>query len=1290
MRIIAANPFPVPRCSPALAVLALAVSAPFAAGRNPTEPGFPAGIHLPARANGDDAIAALGERLPEVAARHAVSPERLRRHLRADPSLWVEENGELVYACGLGCEDCGKEEAPAESPPVAGIEPTDPGPFDTSEAFLLHSRPGANRVIYLDFDGHVDDTPGNWKDGASAPPYNIPNSNPATFSTEERNRIIEIWQRVAEDYSMYDIDVTTEEPDIEALRKTAPGDSAYGIRVVIGGSGNDWFGSNVGGVAIVGSFDAGNDLPCWVFPAGSGYTAKNVAEAASHEAGHTLGLLHDGIEGGASYYAGQGNWAPIMGNSYNKPISQWSRGEYADANNTEDDLAVMLTQGAVYRPDDHGGTMATATKVGTDSGSATIDGVIERRSDIDFFRVEATGGPLTIDATPAPSGANLRIEVKLYNGGGQLLQTATAADTTNGTQPVTLSRSVAAGIHYISIDGIGNGNPATTGYSDYASLGQYGLMVTGVVPDGFTWLATTGGAKQWNAAGNWVDGSVPAGLAPNVRINNNITGNQTIQLTGATPVGRLFLGDSNGTHAFTLASGSLAFANPAELSKTSGGNDAVTAPVSLAGELVLTQSASGNLSFSGGIGGAGFLTKAGAGTVVFSSSNSYTGVTTLEDGLLLLEDAGGLPGGIDNTSGAGESALLFKGGVLGLHGDFTRQLGTGPGQLNWDPDTGGGGSGGFAAFGADREVRLNNGTGTFSWATNIIGAGNVLMLSHPTATHTIEIRNGISFSIDKRTVQVADGGADVDAILSGRLIGTAGTPAGLNKTGPGVLSLANEGTYPGTTTVADGVLRLQHAAALPGGNLELTGGGVLGLGAGDFTARAIGTGDNQVQWTGSGGFAAFGADRAVKFSDASIPWTTTNFIGAGRVLVLGHDTADATLDWQQAISLWGNARIVQVDDGSAPIDAKMSGIITGGSSTTNSTANIFTKAGAGTLAFTVQNSHWGDTIVGAGTLMIGDGGTSGGLSRNSPNIVVETGATLAVNRSDTLTQGADSLKPAITGSGGFSQVGTGNTVLTLANTYIGPTSIEAGTLTLGAGDVLPDASEVVLGNAILDAATFTDALGALDVAGSATIELGDGAALAFADSSAIDWTGGTLDITGDFVSGSSLRFGTGSGGLTVAQLLLITVNGGGGTLSLDDNGYLVAAPAGFDSWKTSNGVIVGVNDGLDDDHDGDGVANGIEYFIGGPDGNTTGFTALPGVVEDAGTLSVTWTKAADYPGVYGTDFRVETSATLAAPWTMQAADPDPGFTVTFPSATEVKFTFPTGTGDFARLKVTDP
>jgi autotransporter-associated beta strand protein len=1194
-----------------------------AAVEMPSEPGFPAGIRVPDKARGKAAIAALGERLPEVAAFYGKSPARLRELFQKDDTLWINPQGELYYACPPACEHCAQEAPENDGVIAESIGPTDSGPFDTSEAFLLHSRPGANLVIYLDFDGHVDNTPGYWKDGASAPPYNVPNSDPNTFSTDERNRIIEIWQRVAEDFSMFEINVTTEQPAIEDLKKTSTSDSRYGIRVCIGGSGNDWYGSNVGGVAYVGTFKSGNDVPCWVFPAGSGYGAKNIAEAVSHEVGHTLGLLHDGVEGGASYYSGHGNWAPIMGVGYNEPITQWSKGEYTNANNTQDDLAVMRNNGAVYRSDDHGNTVAAATKFSADSGTATAEGVIERNTDLDFFRVDAATGSLVINARPSPKGPNLRLEVKLYDSAGTLLQTANVADTTGGTQPVTLTRSVTAGVHYLSVDGIGSGSSPATGYSDYASIGQYNLTVTGVLPEGFTWKVASSGTKQWNTASNWTPATIPNAAAANVRINNNITGNQTIQLAAATTLGSLYLGDSNNTHAFTLASsgGSMVFnnsGNPANLSKTTGGNDIISAPVSLTGELVLSQSASGTLRFSGGISGSGSLTKSGAGTVVFSSSNSYTGVTTVEDGLLRLDNVGGLPGGIDNAVGTGESALSFKGGVIGLAtGDFTRQLGTGAGQLNWDPDTGGAGSGGFAAFGADREVRLNNGTGTLSWQTAMIGAGNTLILGDPTATHTLNFRNGISFSISKRTVRVEDGAAAVDAILSGVLAGTANEPTGLNKTGPGVLSLTNANTYPGTTTVSDGVLRLQNAAALPSGNLELTGGGVLGLGAADFTARTIGTGTDQVRWSGSGGFAAFGANRAVKFSGSTINWP--DIIGSGRVLILGHDTADATLDWQQNISFYGSARIIQVDDGSAAIDAKVSGLIAGGSSTTNSTANILTKAGAGTLALTAQNIYWGDTIVGSGTLMIGDGGTTGGVSQNPQNIIVETGADLAVNRSNSLTQGNNALKVAITGEGGFSLVGTGVTVLTLPNTYIGPTSIDAGTLSLGANNVLPDTSAVLLGNATLNAATYSDTLGTLDVTGSATINLGSGAALSFANSSAIDWSGGSITITGTFVSGSSLRFGTGTGGLSPSQLAAISRTGFT-SFSLNSGGYLVGTPlTGYPAWK----LLHAPTGTPSDDFDNDGVPNAIEYILGGTS-TTKDLAKLPTATVSGGNLLFTF------------------------------------------------------------------
>ena len=159
-----------------------------------------------------------------------------------------------------------------------------------------------------------------------------------------------------------------------------------------------------------------------------------------------------------------------------------------------------------------------------------------------------------------------------------------------------------------------------------------------------------------------------------------------------------------------------------------------------------------------------------------------------------------------------------------------------------------------------------------------------------------------------------------------------------------------------------------------------------------------------------------------------------------------------------------------------------------------------------------------------------------------------------------------------------------------------------------------------------------------------------------------------------------------SGTLTGGNTATFPEPPAGYTLNLAYQGNkiaLVGAPSasGFANWQSLNGTT----GGYEADHDNDGVANGIEYFLFGPNANTTGFTALPDVVEDAGGLSITWTRAADYTGVYGTDFRVETSATLQNPWTPEALDAS--VTIT---GNQVKYTFPAGTRNFARLVVTGP
>lgn len=444
----------------------------------------PLNVHLPAPAKGAGAITALGAHLPEVAKAYGLSSQQLITLFQTQNDLGVDKDGALLYLCeGLAiapgkASTANNAGAPASVSDALTVDSsiTTLTSGGTVDAFKLHSLPGCTRVIYLDFTGHT--TSGtSWnssytggKDIVSAPFDQ--DGDPTTFSSTERAAIQNIWQRVAEDYSPFNVDVTTEDPGIEGLRKTDSSDTAYGIRVVI--SPTNWYSTSAGGVSYIGSFSWNSDTPNFVFTQQLANTARYIAECCSHETGHAVGLSHDGL-GGTSpteYYQGQGNWAPIMGNGYYKAVTQFCKGEYANANNTQDQLAIIAT----YLPvsDDHGNTLATASVL---SGPNISDGgTIEARGDVDVFKFNTGAGTITLNVKSPSPAPNLDIKAELLDSNGQVLQTSSPTGT---VLSASITATVAAGTYYLRIDGVGDGDPVTTGYSDYASIGDY--VITGTI-----------------------------------------------------------------------------------------------------------------------------------------------------------------------------------------------------------------------------------------------------------------------------------------------------------------------------------------------------------------------------------------------------------------------------------------------------------------------------------------------------------------------------------------------------------------------------------------------------------------------------------------------------------------------------------------------------------------------------------------------------------------------------------------------------------------------------------------
>jgi hypothetical protein len=338
----------------------------------------------------------------------------------------------------------------------------------------LSSNVAATATIFLDFDGQNVLYP-YWNGGAPI------NCAPAPMTDVQ---ITEAFNRTAEDFRPFEINVTTD----STVFLAAPVDQR--TRIIITPT-SAWY-QGVGGIAYIGSFTWGDDAPAFVFCDRLGPNSpKMVGECCSHESGHTLGLSHQSKFGAdcnnpieqynSGTGAGEPGWAPIMGNSYYKNMSNWNNGPIPNGcTYMQDNLSVITSQnGFGYRADDYTETMDAATTV-LATGNFNKEGIITTTTDKDAFKfVKTQNGNFHLTAVPFNVGvnyigANLDIKIQLYNNTGTLINTYDPS----ATMSVTIDTVLNAGTYYLMIDGTGNLN-----IGEYGSLGAYTLNgVNGALP----------------------------------------------------------------------------------------------------------------------------------------------------------------------------------------------------------------------------------------------------------------------------------------------------------------------------------------------------------------------------------------------------------------------------------------------------------------------------------------------------------------------------------------------------------------------------------------------------------------------------------------------------------------------------------------------------------------------------------------------------------------------------------------------------------------------------------------
>lgn len=439
----------------------------------------------------------------------------------------------------------------------------------------------------------------------------------------------------------------------------------------------------------------------------------------------------------------------------------------------------------------------------------------------------------------------------------------------------------------------------------------------------------------------------------------------------------------------------------------------------------------------------GKLIKTGAGTLTLSGANTYSGGTAINGSVVSV--------GADKNLGAPAGAISFDGGTLLLTEGFNNSrvvtLDAGGGTIQ----TTTGKSNGFSGIvgGTGKLTKNGDGTLTLSGANTYTG-GTALdggIVSAKADDNLGALTGALSFgggtlllteSFDNsRSVTLGANGGTIQTTTgkSNSFSGVIDGAGKLTKTGVGTLILSGVNTYSGGTAINAGVVSVGADSNLGNalGALSLDGGTLLLTESFDNSrVVTLGTGSGTIQTTAgkTNGFSGVidGAGKLTKDGD-------------GTLILTGANTYSGTT----AVS----KGTLQIGDGgttgsiTGTVDITTGAILAFNRSDTYTQTDVIKgggslhQDGSGKLTLTSENSFTGGTTISAGTLEIGNGGTTGSIKGNVTN-----GGTLAFNRSDAL-----NFSGVISGAGIIQQNGTGSLTLSGdSSAFSGSASVTAGAL----------------------------------------------------------------------------------------------------------------------------------------------------------------------------------------------------------------------------------------------------